>query len=82
MVVGKRRAFAETRHIGSQIVHPHVIGTVLILCRLRHCAFGEKEHVGLHALGIKYTGRQAQNGMQMALVHQITTYLGAFTAFK
>ena len=65
MLVGKRRALAEAWHIGTQVVHPHVIGAVLILMWVRHRAFGEEQHVGLHALRVKNTGRQAQNGVQM-----------------
>ncbi|GDE63383.1 hypothetical protein HmCmsJML268_01364 [Escherichia coli] len=82
MLVGKRRALAETRHIGTQVIHPHIIGTVLILIRVRHRPFGKEQHVGLHALSVKNTGRQTQNGVQMTLIHQVTTNVGAFAAFK
>ncbi len=34
VLLGKRRALAEARHIGPQVIHPNVIGAVFILMRI------------------------------------------------
>lgn len=49
MLLGKRRALAEARHIGPQVIHPHVIGAVFILMRIGDRAFGKEQHVGFDA---------------------------------
>jgi hypothetical protein len=43
---------------------------------------GEEQHVGLDALGVKDAGGQAQDGVQVALVHQVAADVGAHIAFK
>jgi len=53
-------------HVGTQIVDPQPfglrVGTGLPLV--------EKEHIGLDALGIENAGRQAQQGMHVAVLQQ------------
>ena len=82
VLLGKRRALAKARHIGTQVIYPHVVGAVFILMRIGDRAFGKEQHVGFDALGVKDAGRQPQDGVQMAFVHQVATNIGALTAFK
>ena len=82
MGFGKRGAFAEAGHIGAQIVYPDVFGAVFVLLRVGGAAFVEKQHVGFHALGVEDAGGQAQDGVQVAFVHQVAADVGAFAGFK
>lgn len=81
MLFGKRRALAEARHIGTQVVHPHVVGAVFILIRLATVPLVKNSTLVLRP-GVKDAGRQTQDGVQMAFVHQVATNIGALTAFK
>ena len=52
--------------VGAQVVDPELL-------RPRRLAGGlavEEQHVGLHALGVEDAGRQAQQGVDVALVQQ------------
>jgi len=70
-------AFAETGHVGAQVIDPNLFGVGLVFF-----AAGEKEHVGFDSLGVKDAGGQAQNGVQVALVHEIGTDLLAVAVGK
>ena len=71
------RALAELRHVGAQVVDPDFLGVALV-----RFAAGEEQHIGLHALRIEDAGRQAQDGVQVALVHQVAADLLADIAFE
>ena len=74
---GQRRSFAKLRHVGPQVVDP----SLFRIAGFRF-ASGEEQHVGLHALSVENPGRQSQDRMQVALVHQVSTDLGADAFFK
>ncbi len=42
----------------------------------------EEQHIGLHALRVKDAGGQAQDGVQVALVHQVAPDVGADAGFE
>lgn len=71
------RAFAELRHVGAQVVNPHFLGVGFVAVTAR-----EEQHVGFDALRVKNAGRQAQDGVQVAFVHQVAADLRADVAFK
>ena len=73
----QRVRLAKGRHIGAQIIEPHGLGAVLI----RFFARKEK-YVGLDTLRVKNACRQAQNSVQIALIHQVDTNLFAVTVGK
>ena len=66
MLARERRALAE-RHVGAQVVSPHVLGVAHVAPR----APLEEQHVGLHARRVEDARRQPQDGVQVALVHQV-----------
>ena len=56
MVFIEGGTLAKARHIGTQVIDPDILRTVLFLIFIRLGAFGEKQYVGFHALGIKNPG--------------------------
>ena len=70
-------ALAELGHVGAQVVDPDFPGVALV-----RLATGEEEHIGLHALGVEDAGGQAQDGVQVALVHQVGADLPAGVALE
>ena len=65
-VLGAQRPrLAEGGHVGAHVVDPDGLGVALSVLRA-----GEEDHVGLDALRIEDAGRQAQDGVQVAPVHQ------------
>lgn len=63
----QRGGLAKAGHIGAQVVEPDFLGVAFVAL-----APGEEQHIGLDALGVENAGRQAENGMQITLVHQVT----------
>jgi hypothetical protein len=77
VVAAERRALAELGHVGAHVVDPHFLGVALV-----GLATGEEQHIGLDALGVEDAGGQAQDGVQVALVHQVAANVGADVAFE
>ena len=77
MIMRQRGALAEAGHVGAQVVDPDFLGVALVLL-----ATGEEQHVGLDALGVEDAGGQAQDGVQVALVHQVGADLLAVAVVK
>ena len=50
-----------------------------LFCRL---SFRKEQDIGFHALGIKYTCRQAENGVQIKIRQQLLSYCFTGTSFK
>ncbi len=82
MLVPKRCALIEAEHITAQVVDPDVYGAVLLLLRFLDRAIAKEKHVSLDPLGIENAGRQAQDGVQVALVHQVAMDLGTDTGLE
>ena len=66
MLDGQGRALAEVGHVGAHIVDPDFFCVSLVLL-----SAGKKQDVRLDALGVKDARRQAQDGVEVALVHQV-----------
>ena len=77
MVHRQRRAFAKAGHVGAHVIDPDVFGVILV-----SFAPGKKKHIGFHALGIENSGGQAQDGVQIAFIHQVGTDLLAVPVGK
>ena len=77
MFQGQGVAFAEAGHVGAQIIDPDFLRVALVFL-----AAGEKEHIGFDALGVKDAGGQAQDGVQVALVHEVGADLLAVAVGK
>jgi len=75
-------AFAEAGHVGAKVVDPDVFGAVFFLQFVFGAALGEEQHIGFYALSIKDAGGQAQDGVQVALVHQVAAHVGADASFE
>src|SRR5690554_6166003 len=82
VLLTKRRSFTKTGHVGAQVVDPDVFGAVFFLVLVCRAALGEEQHVGFHALGVEDAGGQAQDGVQVALVHQVPAHVGAYAGFE
>ncbi len=82
MLVTEQGAFAEAGHVATQVVDPDVFGAIFLLLRLISGAFGEEQHVGLDTLRIEDAGRQAQDGVPVALVHQVTADISTDTGLE
>ena len=67
----------ELRHVGAQVVDPHFLGVAFVFLTT-----GEEQYIGLHALSVEDASGQAQDSVQVALVHEIGTDLFADVAFK
>ena len=61
----QRAGLAEGGHVGPHVIDPDRLGVGLV-----GLAALEKQHVGLDALRIEDAGRQPQDGVQVAKVHQ------------
>ena len=68
MFFRKGGAFAEAGHIGAQVVHPHILRAVFVVEFVFGGAFGKNNTLVLTP-GRKNTRGQAQNGVQITLVH-------------
>src|SRR5690606_7688154 len=68
----ERRPLAERRGVGAKVIDPDLLGIALV----RGTA-GEEEDVGLDALGVEDAGRQAQDRVEVALVHEVGADLAA-----
>ena len=64
-------------HIGAHIVERNLGGVILL-----GCPAGKEQHIGLDALCIENAGRQAQNGMQIAEIHQFPAHAGTVSGGK
>ena len=73
----KLGAFAILRHVGAQVVNPDFLGVALILL-----SSSEEQHISLHALRIEDACGQAQDGVQIAFVHQVAADVGADVALE
>ena len=62
----ERVRLAEGRHVRAQVVEPDFFGIALVGRAAR-----EEEHVRLNALRIEDARRQAQDGVQVALLHEV-----------
>ena len=62
----ERVRLAEGRHVRAQVVEPDFFGIALVGRAAR-----EEEHVRLDALRIEDARRQAQDGVQVALLHEV-----------
>src|SRR5690606_14653845 len=82
VLFGEGGAFAEAGHVGAQVVDPYVLGAVFVLVFVFGAALGKKQHIGFYALGVEDAGGQAQDGVQVALVHQVAAYVGADAGFE
>lgn len=82
MVIAKGGAFTEADHVGPQVVDPDLFCAGFVLLLVFCGAFGEKEDVGFHTLGVEDAGGQSQNRVQCAFVHQIPADLGSYTGFE
>ncbi|MND55561.1 hypothetical protein D3C80_466490 [compost metagenome] len=80
--IAKGGALAKARHIGAQVIDPDSLGAALLLIRVAGAALLEEEHIGLDPLGVEDAGGQTQDGVQVALVHQIAAHLGTDPGFK
>ncbi|RMR25994.1 hypothetical protein ALP90_05675 [Pseudomonas amygdali pv. ulmi] len=54
----------------------------MLLARVIASAFLKEQHVGLYALGVEDTCWQSQDGVQVALVHQVAANIGADAGFE
>src|SRR5690606_35861281 len=70
--IGAREAVLLQREVlvGAQIVEPNRLGPR----RLTRWLSLEEQDVGLDALSVKDTGREPQDGVQIALVHQLAAH--------
>lgn len=59
-------SLAEGGHIGPQVVVPHFPGVVPVAL-----APGEEQHIGLDSLGVEDARGKPQDGVEIALVHQV-----------
>ena len=73
----QRGGLAEAGHIGAQVIEPDLLGVALIAL-----ATGKEQHIGLDALGVENAGGQAENGVQITLVHQVAADLLTVTIGK
>lgn len=62
----ERMCLAEGRHVRAQVVEPDFVRVPLVGCAAR-----EEEHVCLDALRVEDAGRQSQDGVQVALLHEV-----------
>ncbi len=73
----QRGGLAKAGHIGAQVVEPDFLGVALVAP-----ATGEEQYIGFDALGIENAGRQAENGVQITLVHQVAADFLAVSVSK
>lgn len=66
ILLAQRMRLAEGRHVRAQIVEPDFFGIALVGCAAR-----EEEHVRLDALSVEDARRQAQDGVQVAFLHEV-----------
>ena len=66
MLQFQRICLAEGGHIGAQVIEPDLLGIALV-----RSAAGKEQHISLDPLGVENAGGQAQDGMQITLVHQV-----------
>src|SRR5690606_37835773 len=77
VVFGEGGAVAGAGHFGAQVVGPYVLCVVFVLVFVFGAALGKKQHLGFYAVGVEDAGGQAQDRVQVALVHQVAAYVGA-----
>jgi hypothetical protein len=77
MLLSQLRALAKLRHVGAQVVNPGLLGIAFVAITT-----GEKQHVGFNALSVKNAGRQTQDGVQIAFIHQVAANIGADVGFE
>ena len=66
VLFAQRMRLAEGRHIRAQVVEPDFFGIAMVRLAAR-----EEEHVRLDALRVEDARRQAQDGVQVALLHEV-----------
>ncbi len=66
MIAGEWGAFAILRHVGTEVIDPDFFGIALV-----GLATGEEEDVRLHALGVEDAGGEAEDGVEIALLHEV-----------
>ena len=77
VLAGERGALAELRHVGPEVIDPDFFGVVLV-----GGAPGEEEDVGFNALGVEDAGGETQDGVQVALVHEVAADVLADAGLK